>query len=173
MNGPWRAFEKGEIDPRTGEIRKRGANWTPPDEEWIRDQHQTQGKSVKEIAKWCRTTPPTVYRWLRMYGIGTGPSDLEPPPQEEWIREQYEIQRKSVKEIAREKRVSMATVKRWMRLYAVPLRGRGKRGPDRGPRRPHQGPRKPRSDRGKTRGPSGERPSLPQGLKQRVEQLKP
>ena len=68
MEAPLRWVQPGQEDT-TGKVWKHGSPWMEPDEEWIRDQYEGQGKSVEQIAEDTSASVYCVKKWMECHGV--------------------------------------------------------------------------------------------------------
>lgn len=43
-------------------------------ESWLKDQYETNGRSMASIAKECAVSPMTIHKWLKTHNIKTRPT---------------------------------------------------------------------------------------------------
>ncbi len=104
---------------------------------WLRDRYIIDKKDAVEIAKECKCSSTTIYKWMDKFNIPRrNQSEINDKRRgnklyckKEWIEEQYINQKLSIYQIAEKCECNPVTIWGWLRKYNIPMRdGQWKKG---------------------------------------------
>jgi len=111
-----------DIDTRSSGGMPRDLDYK--DEEWLREQVEEQGNSVRSVADGQDVSESTIRKWVRKFGIETQSPDKAVPEltNPDWLREQYVDLNRSTVDIGDNVGCSATTVSKWLDRHGIEAR---------------------------------------------------